>query len=785
MRTWLLRLIFGFASVVMIVAFTAWWMVRSSLPVLDGEFVLEGIDNTVTIERDDQGIPTIRAESRRDLAFATGFVHGQDRFFQMDLIRRQAAGELSEIFGAAAIDVDKRYRFHRFRARAQAAMQGLTANELAVLDAYADGVNAGLQNLSARPFEYLLLREQPREWVTEDTIVVVYAMFMQLNDDRARRDVQRGRAKAVLPPNVYAWLYPTGTEWDAPIMGGPLAANAMPAASDFSIRDVELVPPEATEKGRPPLNGSNNWAVSGALTDSGRALVSNDMHLGLSVPNIYYQARLITTGESAIDVTGVSLPGSPLVVAGSNGSVAWGYTNSYGDWSDAVIVKPGVAPDTYQTPDGDEAFTRYTETINVKDDEPVEYTIRETRWGPVDDQADFNGGEIAVRWLAHSPRAVNLKIIELETVGSLEAALDVANTMGMPPQNFVAGDADGNIGWSIAGQIPVRSAYDPMVPSDWSTGGGWVDWLAADDYPRVVNPESQRIWTANARVVNGDALQKIGDGGYDLAARAKQIRDRLFEKDQFVPEDMLEIQRDHRAVFLERWRDLLLDAIEASGPELDEYRALVERWIPAASSDSVGYRLVRAFRLQVRQKVFEALMSPVRDVHGEDARLLISNQFEEPLWQLLTQKPDHLLPGNFDSWDALMIGAVEETIRLFETRFDGGLSERTWGEYNTARIIHPISRAVPSLSGWLDMPRESLPGDANLPLAQGPDFGASERFSVAPGDEENGLMQMPTGQSGHPMSPFYRSGHDDWVSGTPSPFLPGATSHTLTLAPAR
>ncbi|MDJ0918245.1 MAG: penicillin acylase family protein [Woeseiaceae bacterium] len=753
--------------------------------MLDGELVVDGIDGAVTIERDNQGIPTIRAESRRDLAFATGFAHGQDRFFQMDLIRRQAAGELSEIFGSAAVAVDKRYRFHRFRARAQAAMQALSADELAVLDAYADGVNAGLESLSARPFEYFLLREKPREWDAEDTIVVVYAMFMQLNDDRARRDVRRGRAKTALPPNVYAWLYPTGTEWDAPIVGGPLAANAMPTASEYSIRDVELAAPEATEKGRPPLNGSNNWVVSGALTSNGRALVSNDMHLGLSVPNIYYQARLVTTGETPRDVTGVSLPGSPLVVAGSNGSVAWGYTNSYGDWSDAVIVKPGATPDTYQTPDGDEAFTRHTETINVKGAEPIAYTIRETRWGPVDDQADFNGDEIAVRWLAHSPRAVNLKILELETVGSLEAALDVANTMGMPPQNFVAGDADGNIGWSIAGQIPLRSDYDAMVPADWSAGGGWVGWLDASDYPRVVNPESQRIWTANARVVNGNALDKIGDGGYDLAARARQIRDRLFEKDRFVPEDMLKIQRDHEAVFLERWRELLLVALAASGSELDEFRTLVESWIPAASSDSVGYRLVRAFRLQVRQKVFEALMSPVREVHGDDAELLISNQFEEPLWQLLTEKPNHLLPGNFDSWDALMIAAVEDTLRLFETRFEGGLSERTWGEYNTARIIHPISRAVPSLSGWLDMPRESLPGDANLPLAQGPDFGASERFSVAPGDEENGLMQMPTGQSGHPMSPFYRSGHDDWVSGTPSPFLPGATSHTLTLAPPR
>ncbi|MFB1488941.1 MULTISPECIES: penicillin acylase family protein [unclassified Thiocapsa] len=785
MRIWVLRLLYGVASVVLTTVVAAWLLIRGSLPMLDGEFPVAGLDHPASIERDEQGIPTIRASTRRDLAFATGFAHGQDRFFQMDMIRRQAAGELSEMLGAATLPLDKRHRFHRFRARARAAVQALTVTERAILDAYAAGVNAGLGSLSVRPFEYLLLREQPKAWTTEDTILVVYAMFLQLNDDRARGDVQRGLAKSVLPTNVYAWLYPTGTSWDAPILGGPIAAVPIPEAGDYAIRDVELIPNPATEQDSPALAGSNNWAVGGALTDHGRALVSNDMHLGLSVPNIYYRARLITTGDGKRDVTGVSLPGTPFVVAGSNGRVAWGYTNSYGDWSDVVVLGPGATAGTYRTPDGDEAFVVHREWINVKQADPVEYKIRETRWGPVDDRNRFAGSEVAVRWLAHSPRAVNLKILGLETVAKLDAALDVANTMGMPPQNFVAGDAHGNIGWSIAGQIPVKGGYDPMVPADWSNGSGWTGWLDAADYPRVVNPESQRIWTANARVVDGDALQKIGDGGYDIGARAKQIRDRLFEKDRFAPEDMLKIQRDHEALFLGRWRTLLLEVLASGGREMEEYRSLVENWIPAASADSVGYRLVRAFRLQVRQNVFSALTTPVRDFHGENADLLISHQFEAPLWSILTEKPRHLLPANVESWDTLMLAAVRENIDSFEKRFEGALSERTWGEMNTAHIAHPISQAIPWLAGWLDMPREALPGDANLPLVQSPVVGASQRFSVSPGDEAKGLMQMPTGQSGHPMSPFYRSGHDDWVSGAPSPFLPGPTRHQLMLQPAR
>ena len=193
----------------------------------------------------------------------------------------------------------------------------------------------------------------------------------------------------------------------------------------------------------------------------------------------------------------------------------------------------------------------------------------------------------------------------------VEEALDIANRLAMPPQNFVAGDAAGNIGWTIAGKIPQKSEFDAMLPADWSEQQGWTGWLAADDYPRIVNPESGRIWTANTRVVDGDALRLIGDGGYDLGARASQIRDALMAKDMFTAEDMLAIQYDDRALFLARWRELLLqqliDARAGNDAELAEYRRLVDEWLPRAAPESVGYRLVRAFRLEVQNRLFHAL----------------------------------------------------------------------------------------------------------------------------------------------------------------------------------
>lgn len=781
------RLLLSVLAGIAVLTVVLFLLVRASLPQLSGDLRVQGLHSRVTIERDAAGIPTITGSDREDLAFATGFAHGQDRFFQMDLIRRQAAGELAEIFGEVALETDKRNRFHRFRQRAHVVLEQSSAADLAILESYTAGVNAGVDSLVLRPFEYLMLRVSPEAWQVEDSILVVYAMFMQLNDARARRDVRRGFAHNVLPGEVYDWLYPEGTPWDAPLMGEPRAVAPIPSADKFSIRDVVDTAPPTQERGKIPLNGSNNWAVSGALTETGRAMVSNDMHLGLSTPNIYYQARLVVTDGRQIDLSGVTLPGTPFVVAGSNGNIAWGYTNSYGDWSDAVVVRPGSAPGTYRTADGDRPFDVYREVIDIKGGRSQVLEIRETVWGPVDD-VDYPHGEIAVSWIAHKPEAVNLRLIALETVENVTAALDVANTIGVPPQNFVTGDSDGNIGWTIAGRIPVKTEFNAMVPADWSQVHGWTGWLDPADYPRIVNPGSGRIWTANARVADGDALSTIGDGGYDLGARARQIRDSLAEKDSFDARDMLRIQLDDRALFLAPWQELLLAVLDddtiAGDAELTEFRRLVDEWIPRAATDSAGYRLVRAFRLEVRSVVFHGLMGPVRDAYGDDVKPLLSNQFEAPLWSLVTERPMHMLPARYASWHALLVAAVRANIAWLDHNYEGPLAERTWGELNVALIRHPLSRAVPALSKWLDMPHEPLSGDHDMPKAQGPGFGASERFSVSPGDEANGLMQMPTGQSGHPLSDFYRQGHDDWVHGRPSPYLPGETLHTLTLTPA-
>lgn len=790
-----------------------------SLPQLDGETRMAGLSGPVTIERDRYGVPTISGSSRIDVAQATGFVHGQDRFFQMDLLRRSTAGELAAIFGAAAADFDRQRRLHRLRVLARAVVERSAPGQRALLEAYADGVNAGLKALSVAPFEYLILRAEPEPWRPEDIVLGNLAMFFELTDHDASRESGYARLLDGIPALLDQFVFAPGNRWDAPLVGNAWETPPVPGPDVCDLRettssatgfgpqpDIQVDLPKAgigldlpamvsrfsrqsDSQFDLPVGGSNSWAVAGQRTATGQAMVANDMHLGLSLPNIWYRVRLIVTGDESgappkLDAAGVTLPGTPLVVAGSNGSIAWGFTNSRGDWSDLVLIETNPAnPGAYLTPDGYVPFDAYEETIEIKGGEPEAVTFRWTRWGPVVG-TDHRGRLQALRWLAHVPEAVDLGISELETVTSVTEALALAPRVGIPPQNFVVADAQGSIGWTIMGRIPRRGGYDSSLPASWADGSaGWHGWLAPDEYPRVVDPESGLIWTANNRIVDGDVLIHMGSAGYWLGARAGQIRDALAAVERPRIQDMLAIQLDDRALLLQEWRDVLLVALTAEAaapyPWADELKAFLQRWDGRAGIDSVSYRIVREFRRQVVEEVLRGVLSGCGDFDGP-VRLAATNQVEGPIWQLVTEQPDHLLPPPHASWNGLLMSAADSAV---STCGAGTLSECTWGNINQLDIRHPLAGVLGLLRPWLTIRGEPLPGGDHMPRIQQPDYGASERFAVAPGDEANGYFHMPGGQSGHPLSPFFSAGHEAWAQGEPLPFLPGPALHRLTLAP--
>ncbi|HEV7671445.1 MAG TPA: penicillin acylase family protein [Thermoanaerobaculia bacterium] len=794
----------------LVIAFSLWFWIQmtASLPQLDGRASVPGLSASVEIERDALGMPTIRAANRADAARGLGFLHGQDRFFQMDLMRRQGAGELAELFGPAAIDIDKQHRIHRFRSRAESRLKSLPEAQRQILEAYTQGVNAGLASLGARPPEYLAIRLNPVPWRPEDSLLAVFSMFFALNDESGNRDSNRGLVRDLLPPELVAYLTAAGNEWDAPLQGGPILPPPMPGPEvfDLSHQPPAAVPAKAAAFEPAPresisslfaepapadriAEGSNNWALSGAHTADGRGMLANDMHLGIQVPNTWYRASMIWNDAAGRNwrTTGVTLPGTPMVAVGSNGHVAWGFTNSYGDWTDLVELDfDPKNPKVYGTPAGPKPFEHFEETIRVKGRPPVQMTVLETIWGPVIDN-DHTQRPRALAWTAHHPEAINIPSLELETAGNVAEAIRAAHRVGIPPQNFTVVDAEGHIGWTIIGAIPRRFGWDGATPVSWGDGSrGWNGWLSDSEVPAIIDPPDGRLWTANNRTTEGEFLAKLGNGGHDLGARARQIRDDLAKLERATPKDFLAIQLDDRALFLDRWRGVELAALTpqalAGNPERAEIRRLLETtWTGKASVDSVAYLAVRNFRSELIDQVFSSITARCKaaDPHFDFGQL---GQLEGPIWEMVQKRPAHLLDPKFKSWDEQLLAAIdrfpESTARLGPK-----LADRTWGRRNTSRFQHPISLAIPALGRYLDAPRHGLPGDQNMPRVQNAGFGASERISVSPGAEEKGIFETPIGQSGHPLSPYYMSSHEAWEKGEPTPFLPGKAVHRLTLGP--
>ena len=778
-------------GLVLVLVLLVYGFLRGGAPRLDGEVALPGLSAEVQVGRDALGVPSIEAANRADAMRALGFLHAQDRFFQMDLMRRLAAGELSELVGPAALDVDKRHRLFRLRAVATQVLAQATPAQRAVVQAYAEGVNAGLKALGTWPFEYGLLMRRPRPWAPEDSILVINAMYFELQNAEDRHESQLALMREVLPPALFRFLSAPGTQWDAPIVGKSLETPPFPGADVIDLRKLASAVSAASAVEEPESAdvGSNSWAVDKAHGAGGRAFVANDMHLGIRVPNTWYRAQW-TYPDTAmpggrVTVTGVTLPGVPAMVVGSNGHVAWGFTNSYGDWSDLVLLHIDPAdPDRYQTADGWQRFEHHQELIHVKGRKDVVYEVRDTIWGPVLDQ-DQDGTWRAVHWMGAQAGGTNLELGSMDHARDIQESMAIANRAGMPEQNFMTADADGHIAWTIAGRIPVRQGFDPQVPSYWDKPGtGWVGWLAPERYPRVVDPADGRLWSANARVVDGSMLALIGDGGYDLGARAGQIRDDLHRQEVFAPRDLLAIQLDDDAKFLARWRYLLLRFLTpqrlAGHPERTAFREALENWSGHAAVDSVGYRLVREFRDEAEDLALAPLFAPCKRADPK-FNFHSLTQLEGPLWTLVNQQPANLLDPAYQTWDDLMLAALDRVAARMQA--DRDPAGYTWGAHNTVRLRHPLSKAVPLLSRFLDMAPVELPGDSNMPRVQGVDFGASERMVVSPGHEQDGIFEMPTGQSGWPLSPYYRNSEAAWEQGTPTPFLPGAPEHTLVFKP--
>lgn len=757
---------------------------RASLPALDGEFMVDGLAAPVQVARDAEGVPSIHAAHRNDGMYALGFLHAQERFFQMDLLRRASAGELAALLGPTMLEDDKKNRRFRFRSRAEAALKRLDPDSRAALDRYVAGVNEGLGRLAVRPFEYLALRTQPRSWQAEDSLLVIWSMYQTLQGNQEPREYARGWLREHSTPEQLAILLPQSSRFDVPLDMASISQDAvrLPAGGPEWLGR----PSQLAQRPAHLAVGSNSWAVAGARSGHGGAILANDMHLGLQLPNIWYRAALhYPLDGQPRRVIGVTLPGVPFFPVGSNGKLAWGMTNSYGDYLDLIKVeRSGAQAGRIKTAAGWVQPVRHEEVIDVKGEAPVRLSVLETPNGPLQTIA---GHDYAVRWAALDADAVNFNLAQLESASSIDAGAQIAARAGIPAQNITLVDDSGRIGWSIAGLLPQRTAsFEATFPQQEADLPHWQGKLPAAAYPRRMDPANNALWNANNRQLGGPDYASLGDGGADLGARAQQIRASVLNIDKGKEADLMGIALDTSPHYMAAWRAqalrVLTPAAVAAKPQRAEFRRLLESdWESPASVRSVGYRLARGYYRALYRQLFAHLDGQLSAALPQASYEVANPRWGEVVMRLLQERPSGWLPAG-RTWDEFELSAIDSVIATLSEQ-SPSLATASWGERNRAEIHHPLASALPFGDYWLAVPPDPLAGDDDMPRVGAPDFGQSERLVVSPGKEELGLFNMPGGQSGHPLSPFFLAGHDAWVQGIARPLLPGPQRYRLLLSP--
>ncbi len=761
-----------------------WMMLTASLPRSTGSVTVHGLANEVVIELDALETPIIRTTTMHDALLAQGFVHAQQRYFQMDLARRHAAGELAELFGTIALPLDRDQRRYQLRQRARQLLDTLPAEQRSWLLAYADGVNAGLADLGARPPEYWLLRARPTPWLPEDCVLVLFGMYTMMSMNHVF-ELPNGVMQATLPEELFAFLTTSGSRFDALVdASGALRSDYQPLPlPDSDVIDLRRLPEAPQDPLRqlvaPPLYGpagSNQWAVGGALTRNGRAMLANDPHLRLQLPNVFFRIHLHWAEHGA---GGISVPGLPGIVIGASDQLAWGATVSNADQSDWVVIE--VDPDDpsrYRVPEGHERFRTTMEQIHVRGAATDTLDLRTTRWGPVIEN-DWLDRPLALRATWLEADGANLTLLNLPLARNVDEALATLAQWSGPSLNWMLADAGGRIGWTINGPVPERAGFDGAVPVSWADGTrGWNQWL---DLPAISADENGSLFTANSRTLP-HALSDGISRAWMRPLRAHRIATLLSEGTAFTEADFVAMQLDTRAAGYDALRDLLLDVLPDNEPDerLRTVRAIVAGWDGHAQIDQPGFRLLHNYYLALLERVLGALLVTPAETHAQFVyRWPLA---DEPLRRILEERPDHLLPPGHDDWPAFLRQILVDSLND-DQRTTGASLDRPWGDVNRLTAGHVFADLMPWLRTRLSMADEPLPGSMLSLRVAAPDYGATARLVIAPAAPGAGVLQMPGGQSGHPLSARFDDQTRDWLTGSAVPFLPGPAVSGFVLRP--
>jgi penicillin amidase len=805
-----------------------YWRVRASLPQLEGAIQVAGLSAPVEVLRDAHGVPHLRASSLQDLFFAQGYVTAQDRLWQMDLSRRLAEGELSEVFGERTLRLDLENRTLGFRQVSQRALAELSPEARAPLTAYANGVNAFIASHRDRlPLEFRLLNYQPRPWGESDSLGVALNLVKTLNTTW-RTDLMRERIGAKLGPDLSADLFPDRSPLDEPVAElsatpgrmpketASLSFRGVPQARDdeesrtsvtFRARflaslgmteDVQLGMTREVDdptlaallssgdESNPGL-GSNNWVVSGARTQSGKPLLANDPHLDHSVPSVWYMIHLTAPG---LNVIGVSLPGLPLVIIGHNEKIAWGMTNTGPDVQDLYAESfDSGAPNRYLHNGAWVDAEVRDEVVKVRGKRDYRFTVKVTRHGPI--VSESCGRDLALRWTALERHALSALFNAVSKIGlaqNWELFTAALRDYTGPMQNFVYADRDGNIGYYAAAWVPIRKQGTGAVPMPGSTDDyEWTGYIPFEDLPHSYNPSSGMIATANGRVVPDDYPYFI-TSHWEAPFRTARIFQLLRAGKAFTVDDMLRIQTD--IVTLEdSWlAGQLLKADfhhHPQDPEAQYAVSLLRHWDGEARMDSAATLVCEV----TRQALLERILKPKL---GDDLSGYHWGMSTIFLQNVLANNWTRWLPRGDSSFEETLIKSLEEGVKQIPSRV-GSRSHDAWKWGNTIPLTfyHPLGQGFPLLGRLLDVGAFPQAGTATTVKATTSRHGPSMRMVVDLSTLDHSVQNITLGESGQVSSPYYRDQFDAWYNGRSFPMsfsdaaVEQATVHRLVLGPEK
>jgi penicillin amidase len=712
----------------------AYWLAYRPLAQTSGE-IAAPISAPATVVRDVIGVPHIHAAGWEDAMFLQGYVTAQDRLWQMDALRRLAAGELSEIVGRAALEVDRDARRLRMRRMAEELYRTLPSADRVVLAAYARGVNYFIETHHGRlPLEFSILRYDPRPWTVVDCLLAGLQMYRNLT-----------------------------TTWKEELEKSEMLASGDVAKVNFlfpSLIGTEFQP------------GSNAWAISGKHTASGKPLLANDPHLEFSIPSTWYQVHLEAPG---LDVTGVSLPGVPCVIIGHNQRIAWGVTNLGFDVEDLYIEKIDTQTGRYVFRGKLEQARLETEWIAVKGARPLEFRQWVTRHGPL--SISTENRHYALLWSAAEPGSFQFPFLDLNRAGNWQEFTAAIARFPGPGQNFVYADVDGNIGYHATGRLPIRRNYDGDVPVDGSSGDfEWDGFIPFDQLPSFYNPPQGWIITANQNPFPDNYPYRV-HGYFASPYRSLEIRSLLTSRDGWKPVEMLPVEKDVYSEFL---RDLArrlvaaYDRKKSSGSNLTDAVDLLRSWNGQMEKQTPAPMVVTLAYQQLRKKIAESASPGKSDLYGSQMAPAV-----------VAKILDDGGRGWFQDQDELLIGSLAAGLEDGRRVQGGNVKRWDYGRYNQLTIKHPVGSQLPLLGRYFNIGPVEMSGATTTIKQTTLVLGPSMRFIADLSNWDGSLNNLTIGQSGQILSGHYKDQWDAYYSGRsfPMQFERVEAKSTLTIRP--